>query len=90
MQALSIYTLIRLDEGETDHNNLDSLLVTTVIVGLASISCSGVLATNSTQVVATQFSSIQFNSEHNTRSEVYNPKYEASWRDWILEESARR
>ncbi|PVH83207.1 hypothetical protein DL98DRAFT_547575 [Cadophora sp. DSE1049] len=31
MQALSIYILIRLDEGETDDNNLDSLLVTTVI-----------------------------------------------------------
>ena len=32
MQALSIYILIRLDEGETDHNNLDSLLLTTVII----------------------------------------------------------
>jgi hypothetical protein len=35
MQALSIYILIRLDEGETDHNNFDSLLLATVIVGLA-------------------------------------------------------
>ena len=34
MQALTIYILIRLDEGETDHNNFDSLLLTTVIVGL--------------------------------------------------------
>lgn len=32
MQALSIYILIRLDEGETDHNNLDSLLLATVTV----------------------------------------------------------
>ncbi|KAH7323643.1 hypothetical protein BKA65DRAFT_72282 [Rhexocercosporidium sp. MPI-PUGE-AT-0058] len=32
MQALCIYILIRLDEGETDHNNFDSLLVRTVIV----------------------------------------------------------
>ncbi|KAK0122676.1 hypothetical protein ONS96_009713 [Cadophora gregata f. sp. sojae] len=31
MQALAIYMLIRLDEGETADNNLDSLLVTTVI-----------------------------------------------------------
>ncbi|RDL37909.1 uncharacterized protein BP5553_05342 [Venustampulla echinocandica] len=32
MLALSVYVLIRLDEGETDHNNLDSLLVATVTV----------------------------------------------------------
>lgn len=38
MQALSIYILIRLDEGETDHNNSDSLLLATVIVGLAPAS----------------------------------------------------
>ena len=34
MQALSIYILIRLDEGETDYNNFDYLLLTTVTVGL--------------------------------------------------------
>ncbi|TVY85788.1 hypothetical protein LAWI1_G008431, partial [Lachnellula willkommii] len=32
MQALSIYILIRLHEGETDYNNLDSLLAITVTV----------------------------------------------------------
>jgi hypothetical protein len=37
MQALSIYIIIRLDEGETDYNNFDFLLVTTVAVGLASV-----------------------------------------------------
>ncbi|KAG4441699.1 hypothetical protein IFR05_002833 [Cadophora sp. M221] len=31
MQALCIYILIRLDEGETEHNNFDSLMVKTVI-----------------------------------------------------------
>lgn len=39
LQALSIYILIRLDEGETDHNNFDFLLVKTVIVSLAFV-CS--------------------------------------------------
>lgn len=34
MQALSIYIIIRLDEGETDHNNFESLLIATVIVSL--------------------------------------------------------
>ncbi|PVH91977.1 hypothetical protein DM02DRAFT_605940 [Periconia macrospinosa] len=32
MQALSIYVLIRLDEGETEHNNLDYLLENAVIL----------------------------------------------------------
>lgn len=36
LQALSIYILIRLDEGETEHNNLDSLLLITVVVCVAS------------------------------------------------------
>ena len=39
MQALSIYILMRLDAGETDDNNFDSLLVATVTVGLALVSC---------------------------------------------------
>jgi hypothetical protein len=34
MQALSIYVLIRLDEGETEYNNLDYLLERAVIVSL--------------------------------------------------------
>ncbi|PMD16193.1 hypothetical protein NA56DRAFT_731411 [Hyaloscypha hepaticicola] len=32
IQALTIYILMRLDEGEMDYNNFDSLLLTTVIV----------------------------------------------------------
>lgn len=36
LQALSIYILIRLDGGETEHNNLDSLLLITVVVCVAS------------------------------------------------------
>jgi len=34
MQALSVYILIRIDEGETEHNNLDYLLERAVIVSL--------------------------------------------------------
>lgn len=36
MQALAIYIIMRSDEGETEYNNFDSLLVRTVIVGLPS------------------------------------------------------
>lgn len=32
LQALSIYVLIRMDEGETEHNNLDFLLLSAVTV----------------------------------------------------------
>jgi hypothetical protein len=35
LQALSIYILIRLDEGETQHNDLDFLLLETVAVRVA-------------------------------------------------------
>jgi hypothetical protein len=34
MQALSVYILIRLDEGETEHSDLDFLLLATVAVSL--------------------------------------------------------
>ncbi|KAI0424131.1 hypothetical protein F5Y09DRAFT_151858 [Xylaria sp. FL1042] len=39
MQALSIYILIRLDEGETEYNNSDSLLVKTVIAIAQQLGC---------------------------------------------------
>ncbi|KAF2727964.1 hypothetical protein EJ04DRAFT_450276 [Polyplosphaeria fusca] len=42
MQALSIYILIRLDEGETEDNNLDFLLLTTVAAIAREIMCSDV------------------------------------------------
>jgi hypothetical protein len=32
MQALLLYMLLRLDEGETEHNNFDTLLLTTAWV----------------------------------------------------------
>lgn len=35
MQGLAIYILIRLDEGEREHNDFDLLLIRTVTVGFA-------------------------------------------------------
>lgn len=32
LQALSVYTIVRIDEGETEHNNLDSLMQNAIIV----------------------------------------------------------
>lgn len=40
MQALSIYIIMRLEEGETEHNDVDFLLLSTVTVGLTNSSLS--------------------------------------------------
>ncbi|KAE8143490.1 hypothetical protein BDV38DRAFT_233802 [Aspergillus pseudotamarii] len=42
MQALSIYIIIRLDEGETDHNNVDVLLLKTIIAISKQFNCSDI------------------------------------------------
>ncbi|KAK3686592.1 hypothetical protein LTR37_019653 [Vermiconidia calcicola] len=39
MQALLIYIVVRLDEGETDYNNFDSLLLKTVIMMAQRLGC---------------------------------------------------
>ncbi|KAF1960713.1 hypothetical protein CC80DRAFT_403528 [Byssothecium circinans] len=39
MQALSIYTITRLDEGETDDNNVDFLLLSTIAAIVQQIMC---------------------------------------------------
>jgi hypothetical protein len=40
MEALAIYIILRLDEGQTEYNNVDHLLVTTVIVGILTAEAS--------------------------------------------------
>ncbi|KAL2062847.1 hypothetical protein VTL71DRAFT_5919 [Oculimacula yallundae] len=76
MQALCIYILIRLDEGETEHNNLDSLMVKTVIV-------------IATQLALQPYSPAQTN---NQLGYTHEPAVEAesSWKQWLFEESRRR
>ena len=51
MQALSIYILMRLDEGETDHNNLDALMVTTVIMVATQFNSIGIDTTSVTHLM---------------------------------------
>lgn len=36
MQALAIYIIIRLDDGETEYNGFDSLLIAAVTVSLGN------------------------------------------------------
>jgi hypothetical protein len=40
LQALSVYIVMRLDEGETDDNDFDFLLLATVIVSWISLPLS--------------------------------------------------
>lgn len=39
MQALAIYIITRLNEGETEHNGLDSLLIASVTVSIDKNIC---------------------------------------------------
>ena len=81
MQALAIYILLRLDEGETDHNDFDSLLLTTLTVGLAPFLSSGLLLMKSFQITG----------QHITQSDIEcNYSLSGSWTDWLYEESRRR
>ncbi|OIW22668.1 hypothetical protein CONLIGDRAFT_719727 [Coniochaeta ligniaria NRRL 30616] len=42
IQALAIYIIVRMDEGQTEHNNVDHLLITTVIILSSQFSNSSV------------------------------------------------
>lgn len=44
MQAVSIYILIRLDEGPTEENDFDSLLLAVVVVSSTASSSMGQLS----------------------------------------------
>jgi hypothetical protein len=96
MQALLIYILIRLDEGETDHNNYDSLLLATVAVGPAlspSPPPSAFLlpylgSTDILKAMAKQLT--RSDIECSTRSALRNYGLGISWKDWIFDESTRR
>jgi hypothetical protein len=89
MQALSIYILIRLDEGEKDYNNFDYLLVKTVAVSQNQAFPSYQLLYNfEIQVIAQQFNRID-NTCHNDCA-LCNKGLETSWTEWIFKESRRR
>ncbi|KAK2785637.1 hypothetical protein FQN52_008324 [Onygenales sp. PD_12] len=50
MQALSIYIIVRLDEGETDHNNFDYLLIAAVKVIAKQLNCSDITSMYSRKI----------------------------------------
>lgn len=87
LQALSIYILIRLDEGQTEFNNLDGLLLSTVVVCIiCSYSTSSRLTIK--QILSKQFNLIDVTSK--THLSIFNSNLQGTWKDWIFEESRRR
>ncbi|KAH8810620.1 hypothetical protein F5884DRAFT_875195 [Xylogone sp. PMI_703] len=81
MQAISIYILIRLDEGETDHNNLDFLLLAAVTVNFVPLLLSYLGSDDIMQVIATQLTG---------NDTTCSNGLEINWENWIFEESRRR
>lgn len=95
MQALSIYLLVRLDEGQTEDNNVDYLLTTTVIVSfspLLPLSLSLSLSKfnpNCVQVISKYLASAQTANEPRFPLGQIND-LESAWKTWVVEESKRR
>lgn len=59
MQALSIYILIRLDVGETEHNDFDGLLVSAVIVAATQFNSVYAGSASDTQVTTRASSNLE-------------------------------
>ncbi|KAJ0412973.1 hypothetical protein BJY00DRAFT_320252 [Aspergillus carlsbadensis] len=76
MQALAFYILLRIDEGETEYNNLDFLLLATVTVLAKQITRNSL---DSLRPPPQTYTDSQTSTEINT-----------AWREWVFEESRCR
>ena len=75
---------MRLDEGETDHNNYDFLLMATVTVGYSPTALR--LSSNfKIQVIAQQLTLVDLTEPISSDLSLKN-----SWKEWVFEESRRR
>ncbi len=101
-QALSIYILIRLNEGPTEDNNFDFLMLSAVTVCRLIFFLSWMLQISShcivpLQVISKQFVAVEMISTHDDDMTHFDPDSGAdsqnlrtSWKDWIFEESRQR
>lgn len=87
LQALSVYTIVRIDEGETEHNNLDSLMQNAIIVRRTSLDLQGSPANMRRQLVAATFNGAFRRGEYDSGASSTSDRL---WKDWIFEESSRR
>jgi len=105
-QALAIYVMIRLDEGETDYNNFDTLLLSTVmvsralprIINLRKI-CYGILSNILPDLrlsivpilTSNQMISKRLNDILSSDGNAeHDDRHGSTWKDWVLAESRRR
>jgi hypothetical protein len=85
VQALAVYLIVRVSEGETEYNNFDSLLQNTVAVKTSLFLCL-VIVTHEKQVVCAQFNLHEKNSQPAWSGEAKD----MGWKQWIFNESKRR
>ncbi|KAL2828793.1 hypothetical protein BJY01DRAFT_128821 [Aspergillus pseudoustus] len=74
MQASAFYILVRIDEGETEHNNLDFLLLATVTVLAKQLTWDG-------------YGALVPQTPLLSESQI---ELDEAWKDWVIEESRRR
>ena len=89
MQAVSIYILIRLDEGPTEENDFDSLLLAVVIVRSTACGSVGQLSDKtSLQAISKQLKCYDRIRKSQVTSRAYS--LHQQWEDWVFQESSTR
>lgn len=83
MQALSIYLIIRLDEGESQDNMLDSILIAAIVVGRIVPLNFFLIRVLIVQALASEFNALVVEAPG-------NDDLAARWDHWLFEESKRR
>lgn len=85
MNALSIYIILRMGEGETDHNNFDTILLATMVVSPSPTTHVFRPSAHTSQVLFKQVT---------LSDQTYDPtpldSDHALWIDWLYMESRRR
>jgi hypothetical protein len=85
LQALSIYIIIRLDEGQTEHNDFDFLLLASVMVSWSPVLQSYLTGSNKLEkALSKRFGQVSSETPFELRGLKEN------WQDWVFEESTRR
>ena len=82
-----MYLLIRLDEGEKDYNNADSLLVSSVVVSRMTVFLVEHFV-DATKAIAERLNAIDMGGSNEAVARDLN--IDTSWQHWIFEESMRR
>ena len=89
MHALSIYILLRMSEGETEHNNFVHLLLTTMTVSLPTPSYGSMNRVTLLTIPKATAKQLTLSDLTYTPTS-HTSDVRASWLDWLYMESRRR